>query len=69
MGQMQWQRESSGDLALYLRDSENAPWRRYNCHNRRVRDGNAEMFSPGWTTYNALIKAGWELLPCSDRAK
>lgn len=63
MGQIQWQRCESGDLGLHLRDAPDKPWVHYTRHPARVRDGNPNMCSPGWTTLCKLVRQGWEVLP------
>jgi len=68
--QMQWRSALGGGAKiLHLRTSSYGPWLSYHAFpGLSVPDlqlGGLEhgQVSKGWTTYQKLLKAGWELLP------
>jgi hypothetical protein len=68
-GQMSWLSASGtdGEKILHLRMKPYEPWRPYTEFRQyAVPDLNEPGASKGWTTYQKLIQAGWQLIPSSQ---
>ena len=54
--------DSSGEKVLHLRTAPNQPWRPYTVFPEfAVSDYRISEGSKGWTTYQKLIREGWNL--------
>jgi hypothetical protein len=65
-GQMKWMRvKDDGPLVLHVRMSPLEPWVVYTSTRFAVSDYD-QRGSKGWTTYQNLLKAGFQLIPTAD---
>jgi hypothetical protein len=59
---MSWSTNVSGQMILYIQESESSGWKPYYTYPRYEPDYDIDKGSKGWATYQKLRKLGWELV-------